>query len=220
MISIIIPTKNEPYINELIEDIHKKFKENHEIIVVDKSDFTPKIKGARLVLQKSNGLGNAVLEGVKESKGDWVVMMDGDGSHDPSYINEMLKHAKDYDILIASKYASGGFTEDYPERVFVSKVFNAVIAWFLRLKVKDLMSGYAMIRKEIFDRITLKPRGYKILLEIVYKSKIGHDLHVKEIPYYFYQRKAGKSKVGFNTAGFLEVWRIFILVMSLKIKRY
>lgn len=216
MISIIIPTKNEPYINQLIEDIRAKVKEEHEIIVVDKSDSPPKLARARLLLQKTDGLGNAVLEGIKESKGEFVVMMDGDGSHDPSYINQMLERIKDSDIVIASKYVPGGKTEDYASRIFVSRVFNAVIAAFLGLKVKDLMSGYAMFRKEIFGMIALKPKGYKLLLEIVYKSKKACNARVCEVPMHFLKRKAGKSKVGFNIAGFREVWRIFLICMSLK----
>ncbi len=216
MISIIIPTKNEPYINQLIEDVHAKVKAEHEIIVVDKSDSPPKIARAKLLLQKTDGLGNAVLEGIREAKGEFVVMMDGDGSHDPDYINQMFNEMKNSDIVIGSKYVPGGKTEDYANRVFVSKVFNAVIAWFLGLKVKDLMSGYAMFRKSLFDKIRLRPRGYKLLLEIVYKSKKACNARVCEIPTHFIKRKAGKSKVGFNMAGFREVWRIFLICMNLK----
>lgn len=219
MISIIIPTKNEPYINQLIEDIHAKVRAEHEIIVVDKSNAQPKIARAKLLLQKTDGLGNAVLEGVKETRGEFIVMMDGDGSHDPKYINIMLEKIKDSDIVIASKYVSGGRTEDYGSRVFVSKVFNRIIAWFLGLKVRDLMSGYAMFRKEIFGRIKLRPRGYKLLLEIVYKSNKACNARVCEIPLHFIKRKAGKSKVGFNIAGFREVWRIFLICMSLRFGR-
>jgi len=57
MISILIPTKNEPLINDLIEELHKQIKQHHEIVVVDKSDKSPFIKNARYVRQKSDGLG-------------------------------------------------------------------------------------------------------------------------------------------------------------------
>jgi len=216
MISIIIPTKNEPYINQLIEDIRAKVKAEHEIIVVDKSDVPPKLARAKILLQKTDGLGNAVLEGIKEAKGDFVVMMDGDGSHDPEYINYMLARMDDSDIVIASKYVPGGKTEDYASRILVSKIFNAVIAMFLGLKVKDIMSGYAMFRKEIFEKIVLRPKGYKLLMEIVYKSKKACNARVSEIPTHFIKRKAGKSKVGFNATGFREVWRIFLICVNLK----
>lgn len=216
MISIIIPTKNEPYINQLIEDIRAKVKTEYEIIVVDKSDGPPRLARAKLLIQKTDGLGNAVLEGIGEAKGEFIVMMDGDGSHDPEYINNMLERMNNSDVVIASKYVPGGKTDDYASRIFVSKVFNAVIARFLGLKVKDLMSGYAMFRRDIFDKIKLRPKGYKLLMEIVYKSKKACDARVSEVPMHFLKRKAGKSKVGFNAAGFREVWRIFLICMNLK----
>ena len=212
MISILIPTKEEPYINGLIKDINTKVKIKHEIIIIDKSLKKPSIKGAKLLIQKSDGLGNAVLEGIKEAKGDFVVMMDGDGSHDPIYINEMYRQIKKYDIVVGSKYMQGGSTEDQGRRVIISKSFNLLITSLLGIKMKDLMSGYAMFNRKIFDHIVLRPRGFKLLMEIVYKSKRP----VKEIPVIFYKRKAGKSKVGYNFSGVKEAWRIFSLAWSLK----
>lgn len=215
MISIIIPTKNEPYINYLIRDIHNRVREKHEIIVVDKSDTKPKITGAKLIIQKSDGLGHAVLEGLNVSKGEYIVMMDGDGSHDPKYINVMYKYVKNYNIVVGSKYMKGGHTEDQGRRVIVSKIFNFLITAFLGLKVKDIMSGYAMFNRKIFDNIILKPKGFKLLMEIIYKSKAP----VKEIPVIFYKRKAGKSKVGYNLSGLKEACRIFSLAWFLKFCR-
>lgn len=216
MLSIIIPTKNEPYINELVADVHRKVGAKHEILVVDKSDETPHVTGARLIRQKSDGLGNAVLEGLKEAEGDTILMMDGDGSHDPNYINGMLENIKENDIVICSKYAPGGFTEDYQSRVFVSMIFNMLIAAFLGLKVKDVMSGFVMYKRSVFDGLVLRPRGYKLALEVLYKSS-KRNIKVKELPVHFYKRKAGASKVGFNRAGVSEVWRIFLLTLSLKL---
>ena len=216
MLSIIIPTKNEPYINELIADIHRKVGAEHEILVVDKSETPPQIKGARLIPQKTDGLGNAVLEGLKEANGDIILMMDGDGSHEPGYINDMLKEIAENDVVIGSKYVPGGFTEDYPSRVYVSKIMNLLIGSFLGLKVKDLMSGFVMYRRSVFDGLILRPKGYKLALEVLYKSSRKRPIKVKEIPVRFYKRKAGTSKVGFNRAGMGEVWRIFVLTFSLK----
>ena len=70
MISVILPTKNEPLINELIQDVHNALKDyEHEVVIVDKSDVTPEIKNAKIIVQQSKGLGNAVLDGVANSKG-------------------------------------------------------------------------------------------------------------------------------------------------------
>jgi dolichol-phosphate mannosyltransferase len=143
--------------------------------------------------------------------------MDGDGSHEPNYINDMLKHIGEYDIVMGSKYVPGGFTEDYPSRVYVSKILNLVIGGFLGLKVNDIMSGFVMYRRSVFDGLRLKPRGYKLALEVLYKSSRKGPIRVKEIPVRFYKRKAGTSKVGFNRAGMREVFRIFVLMLSLRL---
>ena len=63
-VSIIIPIKDEPAIQELIYEINNEIKQSHEIIIVDKSSVEPKIEGAKVIAQSSNGLGNAFVEGL------------------------------------------------------------------------------------------------------------------------------------------------------------
>ncbi len=130
----------------------------------------------------------------------------------------MLRFIKDYDIVIGSRYVPGGKTEDYASRILVSKLLNLFAAKFLNLDVKDIMSGFAMFRREVFEKINLKPKGYKLVLEIVYKSKKAFDAKVKEVPIRFIKRKTGKSKVGFNFAGLREIWRIIMICIELKFR--
>jgi len=219
MISIVIPTRDEPYIGKLIEEINQRLAAPHEIIVVDKSSTPPQLAGARLIRQQSNGLGAAIVEGFKAAQGDILVVMDGDGSHDPAYLDSMAKFIRDYDIVIGSKYVPGGSTEDYPGRILVSRAFNLFVSAFLGLRVKDCMSGFAMIRRGLVEELVLRPRGYKIVLEIMYKGVKWKGAKIKEIPVMFRKRQAGKSKVGFNLAGFREAVRIAVLALSLKFGR-
>ena len=102
-ISIIIPIKDEPAIQELIADINKTIKQNHEIIVVDKSKVKPNLQDARIISQRSDGLGNAFVEGLSEAKGDVIALMDGDGSHRPEDLNNLLSKIGEYDIALGSK---------------------------------------------------------------------------------------------------------------------
>ena len=219
MLSIIIPTKNEPYINDLITDIRKKVRAKHEIIVVDKSDAIPKIKGAKLVRQKSDGLGRAILEGVVASKGDIILMMDGDGSHDPVYIDKMLSLIKSYDIVIGSRYVEGGSSNDSLPRAVVSRALTAFVSLFLGLRIKDPLSGFAMYRRSVFDSTVLSPKGYKLLMEICYKCGKRERAKITEVPIRFHQRKTGFSKVGFNLSGLKEAARIFLLALLLRFGR-
>jgi len=98
LISIIIPTKNEPAVETLISKITKVMKPlnmNYHILAVDKSDDNTQDRLRTLEIeilrQKSKGLGGAIVEGLKASKGDLVFVMDADLSHDPKFIPSFIE---------------------------------------------------------------------------------------------------------------------------------
>jgi dolichol-phosphate mannosyltransferase len=213
LISILIQTKNEPYIQQLVNKINKVIKQRHEIIVIDKSLKTPKIKGVIVLKQESDGLGNAILEGLKKAKGNLIVTMDGDGSHDPEDLKKMLEKIPEYDIVIGSKLVPGGKTEDSLSRITVTTVTNLLTRMILGIKVKDPMTGFMLVKRNSIEKIKLKPRGYKIVVEVIYKSKAK----ITEVPITFHKRKAGKTKVGFNIKGFKEFFRIIILLVEMRL---
>ena len=213
MLSILIPTKNEPLIQELVNRLNKTIKRKHEILVIDKSHRSPKLRGAKVIRQKSNGLGNAVIEGISIAKGDIIAVMDGDGSHDPEDLNNMLKKLPKYDIAIGSKLVKGGRTEDSFSRRIVTRITNSIARTILGLDIKDLMTGFIVIKRSVLERINLRPKGYKFVLEIIYKSKAK----VVEVPITFHRREAGESKVGFNMKGIKEFSRIILLLIELRL---
>jgi dolichol-phosphate mannosyltransferase len=210
---MLIPTKNEPLVQKLVNKINKTIKQKHEIIIIDKSYRKPKIRGAFVLRQESNGLGNAVLEGLKFAKGNIIAVMDGDGSHDPDDLKKMLKKIPKYDIVIGSKLVLGGRTEDSLSRKIVTRVTNFFARTILGLKVKDPMTGFIVLKRSILKRINLRPKGYKFVVEIIYKSKA----RVSEVPITFHKREGGETKVGFNLKGFKEFFRIIILLFELRL---
>lgn len=200
MISVILPTKEEPGVGELVEQINKVLDGvNHEILIVDKSKLAPKIKGARIHKQKTDGLGSAVLEGMTHAKGDVFVVMDADFSHAPSDIKRLLEKVDDYDIVIGSRYVKGGFNDDNFMNVSISRVCCFFASKFLGLKTKDCLSGFAAMKRHVFDSIELNPYGFKINMEILYKAK-RKGYKATEVPIRFLPRKIGKSKRGFVSA--------------------
>ncbi|MEM5836141.1 MAG: glycosyltransferase [candidate division WOR-3 bacterium] len=192
-VSIIIPTKDEPYIQELVKKIHKILKTEHEIIVVDKSKTTPKLKYARVIKQKSDGLGKAFLEGLNFARGDIIVLMDGDGSHRPEDLPKLIEKTKEYDIVIGSRYVKGGKTKDKFYRILISKFYCFLASLILGLKIKDNMSGFSAVRREVYEKIKLDPLGFKINTELLFKAKKS-GFKTSEIPIVFEKRKEGKSK--------------------------
>ncbi len=211
-ISVLIPTKNEPLINEFIEEVHKTLKNfEHEIIVIDKSDVKPKIWNAKLIIQKSDGLGKAIIEGLVHASGDIIVTIDGDFSHDPKHIPELIEKINGYDIVIGSRFIPGGVTEDKRHRVYISKIFRVLTSSILNIDIKDSMSGFAAIKKDVYNRLQLNPLGYKINMEILYKGKKA-GLKATEVPIIFHKRKAGKSK-----ARIKEGFRTLVFIFKLKL---
>jgi dolichol-phosphate mannosyltransferase len=211
-VSIIIPTKDEPAIQELIDEIEKTIKQDHEIIIVDKSRVRPKINGAKVISQSSDGLGNAFVEGLSQARGDALALMDGDGSHRPEDLNNLLSRIGEAEIVLGSKLIDGGRSSDAPCRKAVTLAFSLITRSILWLDIKDPMTGFMVAKKDVFNRIDLKPRGFKVVIETVYKSKAK----VIEVPINFRERKMGFSKAGFNIRGLNEMSRIIILLLELK----
>lgn len=214
-ISIIIPIKNEPAIQALLFEIEATINQNHEIIVVDKSKEKLEVRGVQVIVQKSDGLGNAFVEGLSCAKGDVIALMDGDGSHRPEDLLHMLSYINQNDIVLGSKLIKGAKSCDTLGRRIVTLAFAWMTRLVLWIDIKDPMTGFMVARRNIFDNLRLNPRGFKIVIEIVYKSRGS----VMEVPISFRERQAGSSKAGFNMNGIKEMVRILGLLFELKLGR-
>ncbi len=223
MISIIIPTYNErENIRKLLKrifSISKKSKLNIEVIVVDDNskDGTPRIvktlskkyKIKILERPKKMGLVSAVLDGLKIANGNIIGVMDADFSHPPEKIFELIESLKKNDIVIGSRFVEGGKVIGMPRFRFLISEFATLIArTILELKVKDPLSGYFFLKKEIIEKTKMKAKGFKILLNILVKNK---NKKIKEIPITYIWRKKGESKFGLK-----EI--IYYIVTVLKLR--
>ena len=206
--SLVIPTYNErENISKLISGIKEQFNKNEiegEIIFVD--DNSPDGTGEVLEeLKKENqnlkvihrkgklGLSSAVIEGFKISEGDILGVMDADLSHPSEKISEMYKViTKEADLVIGSRYVKGGKIEGWNlYRKILSK--GATLLARVFVNVKDPMSGFFMIKKELITNKEINPKGFKILLELLIKTNCQNII---EIPITFTNRIVGKSKAG------------------------
>ncbi|MEM4230725.1 MAG: glycosyltransferase family 2 protein, partial [Candidatus Pacearchaeota archaeon] len=208
-LSLIIPTYNEKEnIQKLLTKINQEFKKNNidgEIIVVDDNspDGTGQIleklkkqyRNLKIIHRKGKfGLSSAVLEGWKISKGRIIGVMDADLSHPPEKIKEMYNYINKgkADFVIGSRYIKGGKIEGWGiYRKVLSR--GATLLAKIFTNVKDPMSGFFMIEKNIVKTKKLNPKGFKILLELLIKANYKK---IKEIPITFVNRTKGKSKAG------------------------
>lgn len=146
---------------------------------------------------EKKGLVSAILEGIRASKGRYILVMDADLSHSPSLIPKMVHELmnSDVDIVVASRYIEGGRISGWPlKRRLISKGAVKLAQYGLPIKkeVKDPMSGFFALKRHVLDNINIDSAGYKILLEILVKA---NKAKVKEIPYTFTNRTLGKSKL-------------------------
>ncbi|MBN9155496.1 MAG: glycosyltransferase family 2 protein [Microbacterium sp.] len=214
-LSIVVPTYNEsPNVAELVRRVGLAVQgiDAEMIFVDDSTDDTPdEVRRAALtatlpvrVIHRKDavgGLGGAVIEGFAAAESDVCVVMDGDLQHPPADIPELYRRyrAGDVDLVVASRYTDDGSAQGLADRsrVMVSRLSTALTrAMFpIRLKaVSDPMTGFFLIDRRAVDLESVKPRGFKILLEILARQSV----RVAEIPFRFAERHAGESKASFR----------------------
>ncbi len=214
-LSIVVPTYNEsPNVAELVRRVGLAVQgiDAEMIFVDDSTDDTPdEVRRAALtatlpvrVIHREDavgGLGGAVIEGFAAAESDVCVVMDGDLQHPPADIPELYRRyrAGDVDLVVASRYTDDGSAQGLADRsrVMVSRLSTALTrAMFpIRLKaVSDPMTGFFLIDRRAVDLESVKPRGFKILLEILARQSV----RVAEIPFRFAERHAGESKASFR----------------------
>ena len=149
------------------------------------------------------GLGTAYITGFNwalDHGADYIIQMDADFSHSPSYIPEMLKHISDSDVVVGSRYVSGGQLDKRWSwwRWFLSWWANAV--WtrgILGIRTRDATAGFKCWRRSALQRLGLErihSNGYVFQVEMAYVAeKLG--FRVLEIPIYFEDRRIGQSKM-------------------------
>ena len=229
-VSIIIPTYNESeniiQVLKTIGDHLPKDIATEAIVVDDNSpdgtgkvvedyinDTQNKIGYTVDVIHRKtkSGLSSAILDGIQHSSGETVVVMDSDFSHPPKIIPQLVEEIKisKYDIAIASRYTEGGEVSGWStKRKLISKTAKGIAKAGLGVNESDPMSGFFAFRRKILEGIKFDAIGYKMLLEILVKTK---GAKVKEIPYTFTDRTRGSSKLDSSTilSYVKSVWRLY-----------
>jgi dolichol-phosphate mannosyltransferase len=140
------------------------------------------------------GLSSAVLEGIRLSIGEIIVVMDADLSHPPEKIPELIEKIKEKeaDFVIGSRFIKGGSASHFNLYRKANAYFSKILAYPL-VKVNDPLAGFfAFPRNLLRDNIDLNPIGFKIGLEIMVKA---NPEKIVEIPISFQERLYGESKL-------------------------
>ena len=228
---IVIPTYDE------IENIEKLIRIilnldcKLDILVVDDSspDKTAnKVKELIPIFEKrlflkvrkrKEGLGKAYIDGLNwalEKKYDFIFQMDGDLSHNPENLIEMLfKLKKGSDVIIGSRYIKGTNVVNWPlSRILLSKFASFYVNTITGMPIKDPTSGYVGFRRDVLKSISLekiKFVGYAFQIELKYKAWIKNYL-IEEHSIIFKNRERGFSKMNSSI-----IWEAIYGVIILRI---
>lgn len=134
---------------------------------------------------------------------EYAIEMDADFSHDPKYIPEFLKKIKQYDVVVGSRFVSGGADAHRTiVRRFISVASRFVYRTILGLSLTDIGSGYKCYRIEVLRSLPWNrfySYGISISMEELFRiARKGYT--IKEIPIEFADRRAGKSKLKLTDA--------------------
>ncbi|MCX6813447.1 MAG: polyprenol monophosphomannose synthase, partial [Candidatus Azambacteria bacterium] len=208
---IILPTYNEKEnIGPLIEIIFSLLPEINILVVDDNSPDSTATAVEELMAKYSNlsilkrpiknGLGGAYIAGFKKVLVDPdiqnIIMMDGDFSHSPKYLPQIIAEAKKYGLVIGSRYIKGGGIAKWEIwRRILSAGGNAYVRMILGRKLHDWTGGFNCIqadylRKVNLDKIDLS--GYAFIMGFKY-FLIRAGASAKEIPIVFEARRGGES---------------------------
>jgi len=198
MISVIVPVRDEPAIEEFLLRLHEvmsSIPEDYEVLVItsDKEKLhtpIPYLPHQKVYKSYGDSLERAILLGFSVSKGDRLIVLDSDGSHSP-------------ELAVASRFHRKS-RFNYP---FFRKIVSLFFVKFARLfgsNLTDPMSGCFAVRKDLIENVRFKPFKWKTALEIELKTRPN----AHEVPFTFKKRKAGVSKAKILT-GLKVLWDVF-----------
>tara|TARA_B100001250_G_scaffold413535_1_gene447992 strand:+ start:547 stop:1236 length:690 start_codon:yes stop_codon:yes gene_type:complete len=213
-VTIIIPTKNEEEsLKVLLHEINNLYFKDiiYETIIVDanSTDGTHEIAKSyqcKIIIEKEKkGYGSAIIEGIKNSNSKYSVVLDGDGSKNPNYINDLYKaiEKSNDDFIFASRYGeSSGSEDDTLLTHFGNRVFTNLGKLMFKIKINDILHTFFICKTNVFNNLKFEYNDFSFCAELpilIKRLKIPHS----EIPTLERKRIAGKVKVNSFIDGFI-----------------
>ena len=151
--------------------------------------------------RNKEGLGKAYIDGFQKALTTHytrVFQMDADFSHNPECLATMLQESKSYDLVLGSRWISGGGTEGWPwYRQVISRGGSLYARTLLNCSIRDLTSGFKCWHRDTLQALPLhciESTGYAFQIEMTYRAlRAGFRVH--EMPIVFVEREIGTSKM-------------------------
>jgi len=213
-VSIILPTYNEQdnavKIIDTLRHQMVSISKSYEILIMDdcSSDNTVvQIEAAFsrdpnvIIHVRRNlvrGLAASIHDGIKLSRGEYILVMDSDFNHDPLVTSQMVKFAEFYDIVSGSRFTTGGGMQNRL-RWWCSLIFNLFIRVLLSLPTQDNLAGFYCIRKKTLLNCQLETifkNSGDYFFRLLYELNKSHK-NILEIPVIYKDEEYGVSKTPF-----------------------
>ncbi|SHN47575.1 glycosyltransferase family 2 protein [Cryptosporangium aurantiacum] len=229
-VSVVIPTMNEarniPTVLGALPDYID------EIVLVDANSVDGTVEAAltvrpdiRVIRQTRRGKGNALAAGFEAATGDYVVMIDADGSMDPAEIDAfVLELDNGADYVKGSRFVPGGGSDDIsPLRRAGNWGLNTLTNVLFLTRYTDLCYGYNAFRKDAIPSFGLPAAhtpesswGDGFEVETLINIRVARaDLAIAEVPSFEYDRLHGES----NLRTFRDGWRVLVTIMRERFSR-
>ncbi len=199
MISILIPIYNEEKsVVQTIERIKKAMsKQNCEIITINdgSTDNTGNvlktISGIKAINHPYNlGYGAALKTGLKNAKGEWILITDADGTYPIESIPELLKYRNDYDMVVGARKSKNVPLMRKPAKLIIGMLANMLTG----KSIPDLNSGFRLFKKDVaMEFMHLYPSGFSFTITITLAC-LTNSYTVKYVPIE-YSKREGKSSI-------------------------
>jgi glycosyltransferase involved in cell wall biosynthesis len=198
---VVVPTLNEErnvaWVLERLPELVD------EVILVDgrSTDRTIEVARAarpdlRVVLETQPGKGAALRAGFAAARGEYIVMIDADGSMDPGEIERFVEALQSgCDFVKGSRFAEGGGTVDMsPVRRLGNGALRTAVNVLYRTNFTDLCYGFIGFRRERLGALRLDSQGFEIETEMVARAVIA-SLRIVEVPSFEAERRYGESNL-------------------------
>jgi glycosyltransferase involved in cell wall biosynthesis len=195
-ISIVIPAFNEGATIAQVVRAAREHCPDAEVVVVDdaSTDGTADEAaraGARVIRRPYNlGNGAGVKTGIRAASGDIILILDGDGQHDPADIPRLLAHVGPYDLVIGERSRT---SQQNAVRWLGNLVLNRLGTYLVGIEMRDLTSGFRAMRRDVMaEFLHLLPNRFSWpTTSALAFAKAGY--HVRFVPITVYKRAAGRS---------------------------
>ncbi len=219
LVSIVIPALNEETnLGNLLAELDEALSHIRgfafEILLIDDgstdatAEIASKFRRVRVYSHPVNlGNGASVKRGIRLARGDWILLMDGDGQHPPKEIVKMLSLVKDknFDMVVCSRGSSGGSLH----RNLANFIYNGLASYVTSKKIPDLTSGYRLVRADALKAfVNLLPNTFSYPTTITLAMfKAGYAVHYHP---FVVRKRGGSSKIRI----FKDGSRFFLIILK------